>query len=187
MDSPKSDEALLAEFVSGRKAALGELASRYERPLLGLARGLLRGRGDLAQDAVQETWVRVIRFGGRFNGRSRFKTWLYRIAVNQCHTLSNSAAGGVGAAVGRSATAQDAERLDRPEQVAESTERCAVLRRAVDELTEDQRMVLLLCYHEGMTHGEAAELLEIPVGTLKSRLNAALNELRARLPVEMKP
>ncbi|HWL95056.1 MAG TPA: sigma factor, partial [Phycisphaerae bacterium] len=86
-DADKSDEQLLAEFVAGRKAALGELARRHESSLLGLACGLLGGREDLARDAVQETWMRVVRFAGGFHGRSCFKTWVYRIAVNQCRDI----------------------------------------------------------------------------------------------------
>src|SRR5512139_3993128 len=89
MATEKTDEQLVKDFVSGRRAALGELARRYERPLLGLARGLLGGRDDLACDAIQETWVRVIRFAGQFAGASSFRTWVYRIAINQCRTLQS--------------------------------------------------------------------------------------------------
>src|SRR5258708_5686403 len=89
MDTQASDESLLTEFAGGDRAALGGLARRYERALLGLATGLLEGRADMACDAVQETWVRVIRFADKFNGRSSFKTWLYRIAINQCRTVKS--------------------------------------------------------------------------------------------------
>src|SRR6185369_6725247 len=85
-----TDEQLIAEFATGRRAALEDLARRYEKPLLGLSQGLLGGDATLAQDAVQETWVRVIRFAKQFNGRSSFKTWVYRIAINQCRSLQSS-------------------------------------------------------------------------------------------------
>src|SRR5262245_21465378 len=81
----RSDESLLQAFNKGERQALGLLAKRYERPLLGLALGLLSGRDDLARDAIQETWLRVIRYGKTFNGSSSVKTWLYRIAINRCH------------------------------------------------------------------------------------------------------
>ncbi|MCH8805838.1 MAG: hypothetical protein IH986_07100, partial [Planctomycetes bacterium] len=75
-----SDEQLLERFVKRKdRTALAALAQRHERALLGLAGGLLGGRRELACDAVQETWLRVIRYGESFNGRSSFKTWLYRI------------------------------------------------------------------------------------------------------------
>lgn len=187
MGLAKSDSVLLSEFVHGRRAALGELARRHERDLLGLATGMLGGRRDLACDAVQETWVRVIRFGHRFNGRSSFKTWLYRIAINQCHTLT--------APTSRSTAVVGAENLaDEPDHAVsdpgattQEAERNTVLRRAVESLGADKRDILLLCYHQGLTHEQSAEILEIPVGTLKSRLSAALKELRTCLSSEMKP
>ncbi|MHC4137655.1 MAG: RNA polymerase sigma factor, partial [Planctomycetota bacterium] len=87
MDPNATDEQLLSAFVDGDREALGELARRHEQALLGLARGLLGGQSASALDAVQETWMRVIRYGSSFNGRSTVKTWLYRIAVNRCRDL----------------------------------------------------------------------------------------------------
>src|SRR5262245_9698088 len=80
MDDP--DLTLLRRFAMGEDAALGELAARYERPLLGLAMGLLKER-DLARDAVQETWLRVIKSARHFAGASTVKTWIYRILINR--------------------------------------------------------------------------------------------------------
>lgn len=175
-----ADEELLAEFVRGERAALGELARRYEVRLLGLAVGVLGGQQALAHDAVQETWLRVIRFGGSFNGQSGFKTWLYRIAINQCRSLQKARA-----------CRQSAEPFDvlpseeaGPDQAAQTAERNDALRAAIAKLGNEKCLVLLLCYHEGMTHNQAAEILEIPVGTLKSRLHAALKALRAGLGSE---
>src|SRR5262245_49789742 len=85
-DSP-TDEQLLTRFVKGDRNSLGELARRYELPLLGLTCGMLGGRRELAMDVVQETWIRVIRFAHTFNNASRVKTWLYRIAINQCRDV----------------------------------------------------------------------------------------------------
>ena len=182
MTPEKTDEQLLTDFAAGERPALGELARRYERPLLGLAQGLLGGRGDLACDAVQETWVRVIRFGRQFMGRSSFKTWVYRIAVNQCRTLQAVRPVPVDEAT-RPKAAEDSE----PEQPLEVADQNHVVRRAVERLEDDKRFVVLLCYHAGMTHEQAAEILELPLGTLKSRLHAALAELRGTLAAEGKP
>jgi len=222
-----TDEQLLRRFLGGHREALGELARRHERGLLGMAAGLLGGRRELACDAVQETWLRVIRFGGQFAGESGLKTWLYRILINQCHTLR--AAGGTGKRMGVSggmvpalggqakgggmATALGGHASDgsagaslsqagasRPHTGASPSTTCGtemppdarataadtnhVLHRAVEQLTADQRTTVLLCYHAGMTHVQAAEILEVPLGTLKSRLHAALEALRALLPVD---
>jgi RNA polymerase sigma-70 factor (ECF subfamily) len=172
-----TDEALLDNFRRGNRSALSELARRYERPLLGLASGLLDGRDDMARDAIQETWLRVIRFAGSFDGRSSLKTWLYRIAINQCRTAKSrmrGAAGDPGAGVPAPSSRVDPD--DR-----------TWLRAQVAALSPDKRTVLLLCYHEGMTHQLAAEILDVPLGTLKSRLHAALTTIRASLAAEAAP
>jgi RNA polymerase sigma-70 factor, ECF subfamily len=225
MDRNAPDEKLLKQFAAGDRAALGELAERYERPLLGLASGLLNGSRALACDAVQEVWLRVIRFADRFDGRSSVKTWLYRITINQCHSLraSESAFGRAPSSAcepdpnptgqlcatavpavpstdgcpnspcsqssgprgsGRPTCRPTNSDLD-PHQAAESSESLQALRTALESLPDEQRDVLLLCYHHGLSHPDAAEILEIPLGTLKSRLHAALKVLRARLKPEV--
>lgn len=177
MDDP--DLTLLRRFAKGQDAALGELAARYERPLLGLAMGLLNDR-DLARDAVQETWLRVIKSARHFAGASSVKTWVYRILINRALDMR-----------------QDQKRfrippltddamspVPAPDLAAHHLENGQLLRHAVDTLTPDQRLILLLSYHDGLSHAAAAEVLDIPLGTLKSRLHAALTQLRARLSPE---
>lgn len=172
-DPPVTDEQLLRDFARGRESALGHLARRYEGSLLGVARGVLGGREDLARDAVQDAWLRVISAARGFEGRSSVKTWLYRIVVNRALDLRAKV----------SATPMPAP----PAAVAsalgalESDERLIDLRRAVDALPGEARLLLILCYHDGLSHAEAAEVLGLPQGTLKSRLHAALSELRTRL------
>jgi RNA polymerase sigma-70 factor, ECF subfamily len=173
---PPTDRELIARFVEGDSGALEELARRHESSLLGLAYGWLRAEPDLARDAVQESWVRVIRYAKGFDGRSEVKTWLYRIVLNQCRTL---------AALRRrrqTRTAVSAEQtVAPPAELADDDE----LRAAVAALDPAQRDVVLCCYHAGLTHAEAAEILDIPAGTLKSRLHAALELLRRRLAREV--
>lgn len=181
-----TDEVLIGRFAAGDRSALGELAVRYEVMLLGLCRGLLGGRSDVAMDAVQETWVRVIRSatgGAGFEGRSSFRTWVYRIAVNQCRTLAER---GARAARGR-AMDNGSAAAARPHDEGSGGrgDVTAAVRDAVAAMPEAKREVLLLCYHAGLTHEQAAEVMGIPLGTLKSRLHAALNELRGTLAPEV--
>lgn len=183
----QTDEQLVAAFARGQDAALGELAQRYEGALLSLARGIT-GRDDLASDAVQDAWLRVIRSAKHFDGRSTFKTWVYRIVINRCLDVRATAAranangyyeagsggGGEGGADGVWGTwgafdhAAARERLDQ-------------LRDAMRTLEPGQRVIVMLCYQERVGHDAAAQILGIPVGTLKSRLHGALETLRAAM------
>lgn len=165
------DESLLASFTRGDRGALAALAERHERSMLGLARGLLGGRRDLAMDAVQETWVRVIRFAAGFQGRSSVKTWLYTILVNQCRAM-RGARRDAGALPETLAAGGDGRPGDEK------------LHAALDGLGDAGREVVLMCYHAGLTHETAAEVLGVPLGTVKSRLHGALRELRAVLATE---
>jgi RNA polymerase sigma-70 factor (ECF subfamily) len=175
-----TDERLLALFLKGDSAALGTLAQRHERQLLGLALGLLGGRRDLALDAVQDTWLRVIKYGRSFRSGSTVKTWLYRILVNACKdTRTRSfklAGGGTGSSLpveNLTVATNSSANGDTPTQ--------SHIRAAIESLPGDHRLLILLCYHNGLTHPQAAEVLNIPVGTLKSRLHTALNTLRSHL------
>lgn len=180
-----TDEAVLRRFCdapseSERHAALAELARRYEGPLLGLTRGILGGREDLARDAVQETWIKVIKHARGFEGRSSVKTWLYRVAINRARDLAASRLARP-APSNLTGTLEDAT---APGDAAGDPDDVAALHRAMAKLAEAPRLILLLCYHRGLTLAQAADVLDIPLGTLKSRLHTALNELRAALAKE---
>lgn len=161
-----ADAEALARFAAGDRDALGELAARYERALLGLACGVLSGDESAARDAVQQTWLKVIRHAQRFEARSSVKTWLYRITINECRTLLRT---------GRAAVQQS--ECHRPDEETSLDD----LRRAVGKLAPEEREILLLCYHQGMSRGQAAEVLDMPIGTLKTKLRAAKENLRAML------
>lgn len=172
------DGALIARFASGDRAALGQLAERYERSLLGLAQGMLGGDRAGACDAVQAMWVRVIRYGKGFRGESGVKTWLYRILINECREAR------AGVRSFRLLREGAKERGAGHAKAIEPDDSAARLRVAMKGMLSEQREVLLLCYHAGMSHSQAAEILEIPVGTLKSRLHGALVELHEAMGVK---
>jgi RNA polymerase sigma-70 factor (ECF subfamily) len=173
-----SDEDLLARFHSGERDALAQLAERYELPLLGLARALVGRRDDLALDVVQEAWLRVIKYGRNFDRRSSFRTWIYRIVINRCYDLRQrqqvlpSAAAGTASPPGLDWSVQHNAELN------------GRLRNAFEDLAHGQQLVVLLCYHRGLTHEQVADILGVPLGTVKSRLHAALNSLRTSLSAE---
>ena len=168
-----TDEHILARFVKGDNDALGELARRYEPTLYGLARALLGRRADLARDALQEAWVRVIRFAAHFRADSSVRTWLYRIVINRCNDLRATAA--------RSTLAPLDANSHAPAPPDPAPFPDESLHKALDSLPDSSRLILLLCHHRGLTNEQAADVLGIPVGTLKSRQHAAIVKLRETL------
>jgi RNA polymerase sigma-70 factor, ECF subfamily len=161
------DALLLGRFVRGDNGGLAHLAARYERPLLGLALGIVGDRDD-AMDVVQDAWVRVMRGAKKFEGRSAVRTWLYRIVIN----LSMDARK-------RRMRWWLGVRAPKPEAIEVAAER--EVAHAMSVLSEEQRVLVLLCFHRGLTHVQAADVLGVPVGTLKSRMHAAMELLRGAM------
>jgi len=164
-----SDEDLMAALASGDETALAALIDRYAA---GVHAYLLRHSGNRedADDLLQETCVRVARSAKRFDTARRFRSWVYGIATNLARDLFRRRTTKERAlrtlAMTPSAT-PGADSADRGE-----------LRERIAALPENMRAVLLLRYYEGMNEAEMAESLEIPRGTVKSRLHAALRNLR---------
>jgi RNA polymerase sigma-70 factor (ECF subfamily) len=173
-DAVMLDRADLERFVVRKdRDALGAIAARHERHLLGVAQGFLDGHHALAREAVQNAWVKVIRHARSFDHRASVRTWLYRIVLNECRSLRK---------VERS---RDERHRAASAAASEPTagpplqdERVAM---AVAELSDAMRETILLCYHRQLSHAQVAEILMVPLGTVKSRLNAGLASLRRTL------
>jgi RNA polymerase sigma-70 factor (ECF subfamily) len=148
-DQNEEDLALSRRAAAGDSAAFAMLVEQYERPLRSfLARMGAPDPDDIAQDAFLKAW----RFAAQYDGRARYSTWLTRIAW-RCRLDSLRRE--------RPAEAEDEEaRVGH----AKSAEVNDMLRR----LSEKERAALILCEGHGWTHPEAAELLDMPLGTLKS-------------------
>lgn len=178
------DRDLLSRFVKrADRDALGTLARRYEVALLGLAKGLLGGNRALAQEAVQNAWVKVIRYGRSFDGRCALRTWLFRIVINQCRSLRDRERSSAPPGLHDAAVAVQRAH-GHAESGGESGEDARRVCAALDALSDAQREVILLCYHAELTHAHAADVIGVPIGTLKSRLHAALEALRGALVKE---
>jgi len=159
----------MTAVAGGDEAALAALIDRYAA---GVHAYLLRHSGNRedADDLLQETWVRIARSAKSFDSARRFRSWLYGIATNLARDwfrrrLTKERA--LRTLAARPDTVPAADAVDRGE-----------LRARIAQLPENLRAVLLLRYYEGMSEAEMAESLEIPRGTVKSRLHAALRELR---------
>ncbi len=178
-----SDEQLLSAVLSGEMAALTQLVERYQRPLTGYLERLLGGDWPLAQDLAQETFLRVLRQRG-CRGQRPFKPWLYTIATNLARDHFKSA-------TNRRATPLDdvtAESLvtdeTGPEEQALAQERGHEIMAALATLGEEYRVTLLLRFYGDLGLREIADALDIPLGTVKSRLTMGLRRLRSALSAE---
>jgi RNA polymerase sigma-70 factor (ECF subfamily) len=189
----RSDEDLLLRYRSqGDRRAFEELVHRYERELYNYLRHYL-GDAEMAEDAFQATFLQVHLKCEKFEPGRRVRPWLYTVATNQAidaqrrnrrHRMVSldrrSGAGGQDEEAGSLVELLDGEEPS-PVDRLESEEQRRRVRRAVDRLPQPLRQVLLLVYYQGLKYREAAEVLSIPVGTVKSRLHAAIRKLEQSL------
>lgn len=182
------DRELLARYAQGDALAMDQLVDRYAGTVYAFVFHFL-GERSLAEDLTQEVWLKVLRHAGGFEGRSRFSTWLFRVARNVCldHLRKRSR---------RSASREEGdpfaldevvdEAAPAPAERAANRELAAEVRAAVAELSHDQREVFLLREQSDLTFREIADALELPRDTVKSRMRYALGHirrfLRQRLP-----
>jgi RNA polymerase sigma-70 factor, ECF subfamily len=167
----ETDLELVERARQGEAAAFHELIDRHARPLFALAYSLCPSAAD-AEDVVQETWVGAFRGLRQFEARSSVKTWLVRILVRQA-ALQRRKAGR------RQLSPLDAaEDVPAPQASAEARMDVSA---AIRALNPEHREVILLREIQGLAYGEMAEVLEVPRGTVESRLFRARRELQDRL------
>jgi RNA polymerase sigma-70 factor (ECF subfamily) len=183
-----TDEDLLARYRStGERGAFEMLVQRYQRELYSYLRRYL-GDAALAEDAFQATFLQVHLKQEHFDPNRRFRPWLYTIATNQAIDAQRRNKRHRMVSLDRRNQIDDEgdvgtllQLLVSKEPGAESNleqeERQEWIRRAVDNLPEPLRAALALVYYQGLKYREAAEVLGVPVGTVKSRMHTALLKL----------
>jgi RNA polymerase sigma-70 factor (ECF subfamily) len=182
----RSDEQLMRAVMAGDQVALAALVTRHHGPLLGYLYRLVGGDLHLSEDLIQETLLHVLRQRTYQAGRP-FKPWLYMIATNLARDHFKSAA------VRTSWREGDAEEVllhledsePGPEERALAAERGNDVRAGLAQLGEEYRLALVLRFYQGFSLQEIAETLQIPLGTVKSRLSVGVHRLRTILaPVQ---
>lgn len=160
-------------MFAGNEKATRRLLERFHRPLYGTLLRLTKNPAD-AEELFQETFLRVLRAGSRFDSSRRFKPWIFTIAVNLARDRAKRAA--------HRAAPELRAAEDLPEKTRQRHESQWILRadleRALDELPRHHREVIELRYFEGMEEPEIAEAASIPRGTVKSRLHHAIRKMR---------
>ena len=185
--SAETDEQLLARLRSGDREVFGPLVRRYEREMYGYLRRYL-GDDDLADDVFQTTFLAVFRKIKQYEPGRAARPWLYTIATNQAiDALRKRNRQADRRADGVTTTDEDGEPRplfellpavgEGPPDQAEQSEERRRWRACVEKLPDLLREVILLAYFQGMKYRDIADSLEIPLGTVKSRLHAALVKL----------
>lgn len=167
-----TDEALLEGCRAGDLSAFEELYGRHATRMKSIARNLLHDVAD-AEDAVQETFLKIFRGAKTFRGGAAFSTWAYRVLVNTCYdALRRRGSRPVGPSLdaGDAAPRPAAAGADHPLRLA--------LEAAVGRLNPKHRAVFLLFEVEGFSHGEISRILGIPEGTSKTFLFGAKKKLQ---------
>ncbi len=177
------DWDLLARVARGDAHAFTQLVERYQERLLRLTERLL-GDTEEARDAAQDIFLKIYRKAGSLSPQGKLYTLLYRIAVNHC---SNKLRRRRVVQFFRleAPSEEDRPAFDPPDRGAdpaaalEARRRWQATRRAIDRLPENQRLVLLLARFEGLAYKEIAEVLDISLGAVESRLVRAMRNLEA--------
>ena len=171
------EEYLLAAARAGEARAFDALAARWQKKLLAHAWRLL-GDSELAREAVQDGWVEIVRGLGRLQDDRAFPAWAYRIVSRRCARL-------IGAAVRGRELAASLQAEVPQEGSGEGGLDHERLRAAVRSLPKDQRAAIALFHVEDMSIAETAVALDVPAGTVKTRLMHARRKLRDALGGEV--
>jgi RNA polymerase sigma-70 factor (ECF subfamily) len=177
-----SDERLVEAFQAGDLAAFDLLVLRWERKIQGTVYRVL-GTEEDARDVTQEAFLKAFRSLHGFKGQSRFSSWLYQIALNLCRDRLRRKRGK--AFVSLDSLEEDGGLPGppglSPYEQAERGALCGLVREALAELPDEQREVIVLKEYQELTFVEIAEILDVPLSTVKTRLYRGLVGLRGRL------
>jgi len=183
-DVQLTDEQLVNKFKEGNREAFEELVGRYEKRIYNLAYRFTGNHAD-AGDLAQEAFIRVYRALPKFRAESSFSTWIYKVAANVCRdelrkqrkrksiSLENMEVN-----QGEIAIADGAQ---SPEEVVERRDLQVRVQKYINQLSEEQRLILVLREMQNLSYEEIARVLECSLGTVKSRLSRARTALKNKM------
>jgi RNA polymerase sigma-70 factor, ECF subfamily len=190
MSAADADALLIDRVKQGDMRAFEMLVVKYQRRIERLIGRMVRDV-DLVQDIAQETFIRAYRAIPQFRGESAFYTWLYRIAVNTAKKALVELKRDPLVSESAYASAEDGDETSRvenelsdgetPEAVLASKEIAATVNAAVDALSDDLRQAITLREIEGLSYEEIADVMNCPIGTVRSRIFRAREAIAERL------
>jgi len=175
------DRKTIASVLAGNSTDFAELVEKYQRRLLGLMWHACGSR-ELAEDMTQEAFARAYRSLDSFSGEAQFYTWLSRIAMNALishrrrKNIENQQS-----REGFDAAIETEGSVEQPDLKAQKDETKTAVQRAIAMLDEERRQVLLLRDFDGLDYEAISNVLDVPVGTVRSRLHRARRDLREYL------
>lgn len=185
-----TDHDLVALAASGSEKAYRELLDRYQRPVFSLIYRMVRDR-EQAEDLAQETFVKVFNHIDRFNPKYKFSSWIFKIASNlTIDAIRKKELDTVSLDGSRHATTSDEvdatritveSRDENPEEYLEAKELGRELEQAIGGLRTEYQTAILLRHVEGRPYEEIAEIMGVPLGTVKTYIHRARSELRTTL------
>jgi RNA polymerase sigma-70 factor (ECF subfamily) len=185
-----SDQEVVLLARAGREAAYRELIRRYERPIFALLFRMVRDR-ELAEDLSQETFIKALNAIESYRPEFKFSSWIFKIANNaaidhlrrrELDTLSLDGSPHAETPEAMQATAlQIGARQESPLDAVEARELGGAIELAISRLRPEYRSCILLRHVEGRAYEEIAEILDLPLGTVKTYIHRARNELRQAL------
>ena len=185
-----TDQEVVLLARSGREAAYRELIRRYERPVFALLFRMVRDR-ELAEDLSQETFIKALNAIESYRPEFKFSSWIFKIANNaaidhlrrrELDTLSLDGSPHAATPEAMQATAlQIGARQESPLDAVEAKELGSEIEAAIGRLRPEYRSCILLRHVEGRAYEEIAEILDLPLGTVKTYIHRARNELRVAL------
>jgi RNA polymerase sigma-70 factor (ECF subfamily) len=186
----RTDQEIVALARGGEEAAYRELVRRYERPLFSLLYRMVRDR-ELAEDLAQETFVKALNAIESYRPEFKFSSWIFKIANNaaidhlrrrELDTLSLEGSPHAETPEAVEATAlQIGDRQESPLEEVEARELGGEIEAAIARLRPEYRSCILLRHVEGRAYEAIAEILGLPLGTVKTYIHRARNELRREL------
>jgi len=191
MDPEVNDKVLVARVRDGDKQAFNLLVAKYQYKIQNLISRFIKDRSE-QEDVAQEAFIKAYRAIGNFRGDSAFYTWLYRIAVN---TAKNHLVG-----AGRRPPTQDIEpdessavgaskgliELNSPEAILQNDELVSIIRAAIRDLPEELRQAITLREFDGLSYEDIAEVMECPIGTVRSRIFRAREAIEHAMELPLK-
>jgi RNA polymerase sigma-70 factor (ECF subfamily) len=185
-----TDSELVVRARSGSEAAYRELLARYQRPVFSLVYRMVRNR-EQAEDLAQETFVKVFQNITRYDPKYKFSSWIFKIANNLAiDSLRRKDPATVsldGSAHAATAEQVESSRIDvvsddaNPADALEARQLGGAIEQAVGKLRPEYRTAILLRHVEGRPYEEIAEIMDVPLGTVKTYIHRARSELRGAL------